>query len=115
MTSYAVAHLRNVEMGPDIVAYLEAIDSTLAPFQGRFIIHGGEKEELEGAFTDDLIVLAFPDRLAARAWYASPAYQAILTKRRGRSQGDVFLIDGVDEGHRATDILSRTSQSAIAR
>lgn len=107
MTSYAVAHLRAVEMGPDVVAHLEAIDSTLVPFQGRFIIHGGEKEELEGAFLDDLIVVAFPDRQAARAWYASPAYQAILPKRRSRSQGDVFLIDGVDEDHRATDILSR--------
>jgi uncharacterized protein (DUF1330 family) len=106
MTSYAVGHLRNVEMGPDIVAYLEAIDATLAPFQGRFIIHGGEKEELEGAFPGDLIVIAFPDRQAASAWYASPAYQAILPKRTGSSQGDVFLIDGVDEDHHAADILS---------
>jgi uncharacterized protein (DUF1330 family) len=50
MTIYAVGYLRNVEMGPDIVVYLDTIDATLAPFQGRFIIHGGEKEELEGAF-----------------------------------------------------------------
>lgn len=107
MTSYAVARLHSVEIGPDIVAYVEAIDSTLAPFQGRFIIHGGEKEELEGAFRGDLIVVAFPDRQAARAWYASPAYQSILPKRRSSAQGDVFLIDGVDENHRATDILSR--------
>lgn len=107
MTSYAVGHLRNVGMGPDIVAYLETIDSTLAPFQGRFIIHGGEKEELEGAFPGDLIVIAFPDRQAASAWYASSAYQAILPRRTRNSQGDVFLIDGVDEDHHAADILSR--------
>lgn len=106
MTSYAIGHLRNVNMGPDIVAYLETIDATLAPFQGRFIIHGGEKEQLEGTFSGDLIVIAFPDRQAASAWYASPAYQAILSKRTGNSQGDVFLIDGVDEDHRAADILS---------
>jgi len=105
MTSYAIGHLRNVEMGPDIVAYLETIDTTLAPFQGRFIIHGGEKEKLEGTFPDDLIVIAFPNRQAARAWYGSPAYQAILPKRIRNSQGDVFLIDGVDEDHHATDIL----------
>ena len=107
MTSYVVAHLRNVEMGPEIVAYVEAIDATLVPFQGRYVIHGGEKDELEGTFPDDLIMLAFPDREAARAWYASRAYQAILPKRLDKSQGDVFLIDGVDEDHRATDILSR--------
>lgn len=105
MTSYAVAQLHGVEMGPDIAAYLEAIDDTLAPFRGRFIIHGGTQEALEGRFQGDLVVIAFPDRQAARAWYASPAYQAILPLRRRRAQGAVFLIDGVDEEHRATDIL----------
>jgi hypothetical protein len=43
MTAYAVANLRNVRMGPAIIAYLQAIDATLAPFHGRFIIHGGDK------------------------------------------------------------------------
>jgi len=107
MTTYAVAHLRNVRMGPEIIDYLQSIDGTLAPFNGCFIIHGGEKQELEGAFTDDLIVLAFPDRRSANAWYRSDAYQAIMPKRCASSEGEVFLIDGVDEDHRATDILAR--------
>lgn len=107
MTSYAVAHLRAVEMSQDLLDYIKMIDATLQPYQGRFIIHGGDKEVLEGEFFDDLIVLAFPDRAMARAWYASSAYQAILPKRQGSSRGDVFLIDGVDEDHRATDILAR--------
>lgn len=106
MTSYAVAHLHNVEMGPDIVAYLEAIDATLAPFGGRFVIHGGgDKEQLEGAWEGDLIVIGFPDRDAARAWYVSPAYQAILPLRTRNSRGDAILIDGVGSDHRATDVL----------
>ena len=106
MTSYAIGHLRKVEMGPDIVTYLEAIDATLAPFGGRFVIHGGEKEHLEGAWEGDLIVIGFPDREAARSWYASPAYQAILPLRSRNSQGNVILIDGVGSEHRATDILA---------
>jgi uncharacterized protein (DUF1330 family) len=107
MTSYAVGHLTRVEMGPDIVTYLEAIDATLAPFGGKFVIHGGDKEQLEGSWQGDLIVIGFPDRKAARAWYASSAYQAILALRTGNSQGAVFLIDGVGSNHRATDILAR--------
>lgn len=105
MTSYAVGHLHDVNMGSDIRAYLEKIDATLAPFQGRFIIHGGEKEMLEGAFRGDLIVIGFPDRASARAWYFSPAYQAVLPLRTKNAQGDVFLIDGVGRQHRAADIL----------
>lgn len=107
MTSYAVGCLRHVEMGPDIVTYLEAIDATLAPFGGRFVIHGGDKEHLEGASVGDLIVIGFPEREAARLWYASLAYQAILPLRTRNSAGDVFLIEGVGDSHRATDILSR--------
>jgi len=105
MTHYAIGHLREVEMGPEIVAYLEGIDATLAPFGGRFIIHGGRKHQLEGAFQGDLIVIAFPDRKSAEAWYASPAYQEILPHRLAGAKGEIFMIEGVDGGHKATDVL----------
>ena len=104
--AFAVAHLHDVAIGPDIVAYLERIDATFAPFGGRFLIHGGRARILEGRWTGDLVVIAFPDRAAAEAWYASPAYQAILPLRTRNSTGTVILIDGVGEDHRATDILA---------
>lgn len=105
MTSLAVAHLRNVTMGPDIAAYLAAIDATLAPFQGRFVIHGSSKDILEGNWPGDLVIIAFPDRQTAHAWYASPAYQAILPLRTRNSEADIILVDCVEDNHRATDIL----------
>ncbi len=106
MTSFAVAHLHSVTMGADIVAYLTAIDATLAPFEGRFVVHGSDKEVLEGNWPGDLVIIGFPDRHSARAWYRSPAYQAILPLRTDNSQGDIILVDGVEDDHRATDILS---------
>lgn len=105
MPAYAVAHLRNVAMGPEIVEYLRRIDATLEPFGGRFLIHGGDTQVLEGQWTGDLIVLAFPDRDQARAWYDSPAYRDILRLRANNSSGEVILVDGVSDDHRATDIL----------
>ena len=105
MTCYAIGHLREVAMGPEIVAYLEAIDATLAPFSGRFAIHGGQKHMLEGTFVGDLIAIAFPDMAAARAWYASPAYQDIRPLRTRNAVGEVFLIEAAEPGHVATDIL----------
>ncbi|MGN7295430.1 DUF1330 domain-containing protein [Rhizobium sp. SAFR-030] len=105
MTAYAVGLLRNVRLNDGIVAYLCGIDATLEPFGGRFIIHGGRKEVLEGAPSDDLIVIGFPTMEAARSWYASPAYQALIGLRSQGADGDVFLMEGVDEAHRATDIL----------
>jgi uncharacterized protein (DUF1330 family) len=106
MTTYAIAQLRNVTMGPDILAYLQAIDATMEPFDGRFVLHGdGNKRVLEGSFSGDLVMIAFPDRAAAEGWYDSPAYRAILQLRTENSDGDVILMDGVGSDHRATDIL----------
>ena len=106
MTAYAIGHLRNVTLNQGIADYLCGIDATLEPFGGRFIIHGGPKDELEGQFGDDLIVISFPDLDAARGWYVSAAYQALVPLRKQGSEGDVFLIDGVDHDHKATDILT---------
>ncbi len=106
MTAYAVGHLHRVDLGAEILAYLERIDATLAPFEGHFIIHGGAPERMEGDWQGDLIVIAFPDMERARAWYASPAYQAILPLRTSNAVGHVFLIEGVPRTHRATDILA---------
>jgi uncharacterized protein (DUF1330 family) len=106
MTTYAIADLHNVKLGPAIVEYLEKIDATLAPYGGRYIVHGGPKTVLEGSWAGDIVILAFPSRAQAEAWYASPAYRAIATLRRDNSDGDVVLIDGVEDGHRATDVLA---------
>ena len=106
MPAYAVAHLREVAMGSPIVEYLQRIDATLEPFAGRFLVHGGEVEVLEGAWPGHLIIIEFPDRERARAWYESSAYQEILPLRTNNSQGDVVFADGVPEGHRATDVLA---------
>lgn len=105
MTAYAVGRLRNVTMGPDIMEYLWRIDDTLAPFGGRYVIHGGEPAVLEGRWSEDLIVIAFPDRAHALGWYDSPAYRSIRRLRTEHSEGDVIIVDGVPEGHRATDVL----------
>ena len=105
MTAYAVAHVRSVEFGPDIVGYLQRIDATLEPFGGRFLVHGGGVEILEGEWGLDVIVIEFPDRERLTAWWKSPAYQAILPLRTRNMRADIVLVDGVPEGYRAADAL----------
>ena len=106
MPAYAVAHMREVTMAPAIVEYLEQIDATLAPFGGRFLVHGGRVEVAEGTWPGHLIVIEFPDRARADAWYHSAAYQEILALRTDNSRSDVIIAEGVGSDHRATDVLS---------
>jgi len=106
MTAYAIAHLRNVRVGPDIVRYLERIDATLEPFGGRFIVHGGPVDVREGEWQGDVIVIEFPDRERASGWYESPEYQAILALRTDNAESTAILVDGVTADHRATDVLA---------
>jgi uncharacterized protein (DUF1330 family) len=106
MPAYAVAHLRNVKMGPPIEEYLQRIDATLEPFAGHFLVHGGDLDVLEGAWPGHLIIIEFPDLARARTWYSSSAYQQILPLRTNNSEADVILADGVSEGHQATDVLA---------
>ena len=92
-------------MGPPIVEYLERIDATLEPYGGRFVVHGARPEMLEGSSPGTMVVIQFPDRDQAQAWYDSAAYQEILPLRTENSSSTVFIVDGVGEDHRATDVL----------
>ena len=106
MSAYAIAHVQSVTPGLAIVEYLKRIDATLAPHEGRFIVHGDPADVREGDFRGDLIVIAFPDRDKAVSWYESAAYREIAPLRKENTQGWVVLIDGVPNDHRATDILT---------
>jgi uncharacterized protein (DUF1330 family) len=75
--------------------YSAHTESTLAPFGGRFIVRGGPSEVLEGAWEPGrLVVIEFPSAQAARDWYASDAYGAILPIRAEASTGTLVLVEG---------------------
>ncbi len=103
--AYAIAYLREVDLGPAIATYLERIDATLAPYGGRFLVHGGRIDAVEGEWPGDVVIVAFPDADAARAWYESPAYQEILPLRTEHSRSVAAIVPGVPAGYRAVDKL----------
>ncbi|WKX74401.1 DUF1330 domain-containing protein [Streptomyces sp. XD-27] len=95
MPAYGFAHLRSRRPHADILTYLERIQATLDPFEGRFVIHGPPAEVVEGEWPGSMVLIEFPGLAAARAWYDSPAYQEILPLRTDHIEGDVVLIEGV--------------------
>lgn len=105
MPAYAVALIRETRFNDEVVEYLRRIDETLAPYSGRYIVHGGPYVPLEGAWSGDLVVIEFPSMAQAQEWYDSDAYAAIRKFRTANTEGDVLLVQGVAAGHKAVDIL----------
>lgn len=105
MAAYAVALIRATRFGDEIKEYLQRIDATLAPFSGKYRVHGGPYQPLEGAWSGDLVIIEFPSMEHAQTWYESESYKAIRHLRTEHTEGDVLLVEGVPEGHRGADIL----------
>ncbi len=58
------------------------------------VVYGGI-ETLEGPEAQGCVIIEFPDMAAARAWYASEAYQEARKLRFAGADYRVFLTQGV--------------------
>ena len=99
MPAYALAHLRTPNLHPDVLEYIERIQTTLDPFGGRFLVHGAEVDVREGPWPGTVVIIEFPDVDAARGWYESPDYQEILPLRTDHIEGEAIVVEGVAPDH----------------
>jgi uncharacterized protein (DUF1330 family) len=73
--------------------YGAAVPSTLASFSGKYLVKG-RPELLWGESTHSMqVILEFPSKELANAWYHSPEYQA-LAPLRNAAMSAVFLLVG---------------------
>lgn len=111
MTAYAFAHLRNVPIHADVLEYMERIQDTLTPFGGRFIVHNGAIDVLEGNWPGDVVIIEFPDMTKARSWYDSSTYQDIKPLRTRHIAGEVILVEGVEPNHSSSQMAAELRQA----
>jgi uncharacterized protein (DUF1330 family) len=76
--------------------YVVQVPPTLEAFGGRYVVRSGATQAIEGEPPGRIVIIEFPDRTAALAWRASPAYQAILPIRDASSMSRVYVVDGYD-------------------
>lgn len=76
-------------------AYRQAGPPTLIPFDGKFIVRGGEMAVLEGDWQPKRLAMAeFPDLESAKAWYASDGYQAAKKLRENTATLRIVAVEG---------------------
>ncbi|MEX0337605.1 MAG: DUF1330 domain-containing protein [Arenibacterium sp.] len=76
--------------------YVEANASPFAAFGAKFLVRGGEKEQMEGKLRARTVVLEFDSYETALACYNSPEYQAAKALRDPVSTGDMVIIKGYE-------------------
>jgi uncharacterized protein (DUF1330 family) len=73
--------------------YVASAGSTLGAHPVKPVVVTNEATVLEGEAGERVVVLEFPTRDAAMAWYQSPEYQAIIHKRLNSTKGFLVLVD----------------------
>jgi uncharacterized protein (DUF1330 family) len=77
--------------------YAQHVPATLVQHGGKYLVRGGKDMQLEGQAQGlRKVVIEFPSRAAAEAWYHGPEYQAILPHRLANSEGHIVMVDGFD-------------------
>jgi uncharacterized protein (DUF1330 family) len=61
----------------------------------RAHVYYGALETLEGLPADGVVVVEFPDKAAANAWYNSPAYQEAKAHRLKAADYRVIMVEGL--------------------
>lgn len=76
--------------------YRKDVPATLQEFGGVFVVRGGTLTILEGEWGHPrLVVIEFPSRANAEAWYKSAAYQRLVPLRLAAASGNFVIVDGV--------------------
>ena len=75
--------------------YSAAVESTFAPFGGKYMVRGGEIAALEGEPPKGrLVVIAFPSMERAKAWYGSAEYEKLKPMRQRSGNSRTFIVEG---------------------
>ena len=94
MSACVIGHI-TVKDAEKWAQYRAQVPATLAPWGAELLFRGKVDAVLAGEHAHtDTVVIRFPDVATVDAWYASPAYQALIPLRR--QAADLVLISFAD-------------------
>ncbi len=76
--------------------YAEKVRDTIAAHGGRPIVNGANITVMEGDWSPSrMVILQFDSVEAAKGWYNSPEYQAILPHRLDNTDDRFLIVEGL--------------------
>jgi len=92
MSAYLIANYK-ITNPEEYKPYVPAVMPTLEAHGVEVLVADYNSEVLEGTPSNVSVILRFPSKEAARAWYNSPEYQAIIHHRTDNTEGFVVFAD----------------------
>lgn len=75
-------------------AYKELTPATISAYGGKFVLRGNPVTVLEGEWNHErLVMLKFPTKEKAEAWYNSEGYQHAKSVREGAAKANFLLTE----------------------
>lgn len=76
--------------------YKKLTPGSLVPYEGKFIVRGGATETLEGDWKPGrIVILEFPSRQQAKAWWSSDGYAPAKALRQATSITRMIMVEGI--------------------
>ena len=95
MSAYVIASV-NVTDPEKYKNYMALSPAAIDAAGGKFIVRGGNLESLEGDWSRSrVVVVEYPTREAAKAFYDSTLYVAARAEREGAAEFSMIVVDGV--------------------
>lgn len=95
MPVYIVSRL-NITNAEMMLEYQRSVVPVVQDFGGKYLVRGSEVEALEGTWDHQrMVILEFPTREAALAWYHSAEYAPLKAKRQASGEAVILLAKSV--------------------
>jgi uncharacterized protein (DUF1330 family) len=80
-----------------LTSYVSQVGNVVSRYGGQYRVLGGEPAAFEGSWSPAyLVLIEFPSRAQAEAWYSSSDYQPLKALRQAALHCNGVLMSGVD-------------------
>jgi len=94
MPAYMVFTRLRTRDEAELDVYRKTVGPSLAGHEFKTLANRSPSEVLEGPQVECVIILEFPTRTEAKAWYASPAYQEAAKHRFLGADYSATIVEG---------------------
>ena len=95
MNAYVIASV-NVTDPEKYKSYMALSPAAIEAAGGKFVVRGGNLKVMEGQWPHSrVVIIEYPTREAAEAFYHSTLYATARAEREGAAEFNMIVVDGV--------------------